>query len=70
MERLRLDGVERLWVGGLAQDVCVLATALDARALDIDVILLDRATRSVTKEGAGIARRKMVRAGVLFFPDL
>jgi nicotinamidase/pyrazinamidase len=69
-ERLRLDGVERLWIGGLAQDVCVLATALDARALGMDVILIDRATRPVTREGAEEARRKMVRAGVLFFPDL
>lgn len=68
MERLPLDGVERLWIGGLAQDVCVLATALDARALGIDVILIDRATRPVTKEGAGEAHRKMVCAGVLFFP--
>ncbi|MBV8775441.1 MAG: isochorismatase family protein, partial [Deltaproteobacteria bacterium] len=34
----RLKRVKRLWVGGLAEDVCVLATVLDARRNDFDVV--------------------------------
>lgn len=46
-ERLRHAGVRRLWIGGLAQDYCVRATALDAIREGFDVHLIVDATRAV-----------------------
>ena len=63
-ERLRKDGIRRLWTGGLAQDVCVCATALDARKLGYDVALIPGGSRPVTREGGEDALRRMGEAGV------
>ncbi len=62
--KLRRDGVTSVWIGGLAQDVCVLATALDARKEGFDVILIESATRPVTPDGGEKALREMRAAGV------
>jgi len=62
--RLRRDGVRRLWVGGLAQDVCVSATALDARRLGFDVHLIAGGSLPVSREGGLAALRRMSDAGV------
>ncbi|MDR9467906.1 nicotinamidase [Marinospirillum sp.] len=62
-EQLRKDSVRRLIVGGLAEDVCVLATVLDACKEGFEVILLQEATRPVTREGGEKARSKMRAAG-------
>lgn len=40
-------GVKRLFVGGLATDYCVLQSALDARRLGYDVVLLTDAVRAI-----------------------
>ena len=64
--RLRQDGVRRLWLGGLAEDVCVLATALDARREGFEVVLIADGTRPVTPQGGEEARHKMRDAGVQF----
>jgi nicotinamidase/pyrazinamidase len=61
--RLEHDGVKRLWVGGLAQDVCVLASVLDARRAGFEVHVLEEATRPVTDEGGKAALQKMEEAG-------
>jgi nicotinamidase/pyrazinamidase len=61
--QLRLDGVQRLWVGGLAEDVCVLASVLDGRREGFAVHLIREATRPVTPEGGKEAREKMREAG-------
>lgn len=45
--RLRERRVERVFVGGLATDYCVLNTALDARRLGFQVVLLEDAVRAV-----------------------
>ena len=45
--RLERDGVEHLYVGGLATDYCVRASALDARKTGIEVTLLLDAVRGV-----------------------
>lgn len=58
-------GIKRLFVGGLALDVCVLATVLDARAEGFEVVLLTEGTRPVTQEGGRKALEKMRRAGAL-----
>lgn len=61
--QLRREGIHRVWVGGLAQDVCVLATVLDARAEGFDVMVLKEAMKPVTPEGGEQAVRKMKEAG-------
>lgn len=63
--RLRRDGVIRLWVGGLAEDVCVAATAIDARTLGFEVCLIPGGSLPVTSEGGVAARRRMRDAGVV-----
>ncbi|WP_019569389.1 nicotinamidase [Thioalkalivibrio sp. ALE11] len=61
---LRNRGVGRIWVGGLAQDVCVAATAVDARKEGFAVHLIPDATRPVTAEGGREALQRMAEAGV------
>lgn len=63
--RLRADGVRRLWVGGLALDVCVLATVLDARREGFAVGVIRAGTRPVTAEGGKEAIEKMRTAGAM-----
>ncbi len=46
-ETLRDQGIERVWVGGLAQDVCVRATVLDACEAGFETHLIREATRAV-----------------------
>ncbi len=46
-ERLRLAGVRRLWVGGLALDFCVRASVLDALERGLEVHLIRDGTRAV-----------------------
>lgn len=64
--QLREQGIERVWIGGLAEDVCVLATALDARDAGFSVMLIANATRPVTAQGGDEARAQMREAGVRF----
>jgi nicotinamidase/pyrazinamidase len=64
-ERLRKDGVRRLWMGGLAQDVCVCASVLDARRHGYDVALIPGGSLPVTREGGLDALRQMREAGVI-----
>src|SRR6266481_4024393 len=45
--RFRSEGVKRVWIGGLAQDYCVRATALDAIRQGFDVRVIVDATRAV-----------------------
>jgi nicotinamidase/pyrazinamidase len=46
-ERLRSAGVKSVWIGGLAEDYCVRATALDAINEGFKVHLVPGATRPV-----------------------
>lgn len=61
--QFREDGIQRVFVGGLAQDVCVLATVLDGCREGFDVALIDDATRPVTAKGGEDSRQKMHNAG-------
>lgn len=63
--RLRRDGVRRLWIGGLALEVCVQATVLDARAEGFDAVLLQAGSRALTVAGAQAAIARMRRSGAL-----
>jgi nicotinamidase/pyrazinamidase len=61
---LRRKGIDRLFVAGLALDVCVMATALDARQAGLKVFLIPDGTRPVTASGGAEALDRMQAAGV------
>jgi nicotinamidase/pyrazinamidase len=60
---LRALGVERLLVGGLATDYCVLQTVRDARAKGYAVLLLDDAMRGTDAVRGSEARAEMIALG-------
>jgi nicotinamidase/pyrazinamidase len=62
-DRLRKLGVRRVFVGGLAQDVCVRATVLDAIRAGFAVHLIEAATRPVDRRAGARALEEMRRAG-------
>lgn len=61
--RLRAQGVERLFIGGLATDYCVLNTVTDALSLGFKVMLLTDAIRAVNvlAEDGQTAIAEMIR---------
>lgn len=63
-DELRRQGVNRVWICGLAQDVCVRATAIDARREGWDVHVLMDATRPATAEGGREAAADLTNHGV------
>ena len=70
-ERLSAGGgVERVFVGGLATDYCVLNTVLDARREGLEVIVLEDAVCPVEVEAGDGARAigRMREAGAAFIP--
>jgi nicotinamidase/pyrazinamidase len=68
-EQLRRDGVGRLWVGGLALDVCVLASVLDGRREGFEIVVIDEATRPVDAEAGRKALAQMREAGAEIFAE-
>lgn len=60
---LRARGVRRLWVGGLALDVCVRATVLDALREGFEVHLIRDGTRPVDAAAGARALAEMEAAG-------
>jgi nicotinamidase/pyrazinamidase len=64
-DTLRGDGVRRVWIAGVALDVCVRATALDAIDAGFEVHVIRQATRPID-EAKGVATiEELRRAGVL-----
>lgn len=61
--QLRRDGIRRLWVAGLAEDACVLATVLDGCREGFEVILIKNGTKPISSESSEKARRQMQDAG-------
>lgn len=65
-ERLRERGIRRLWIGGLAQDVCVHATVMDALSEGFEVRLIRDATRPVDPDkGADVLKEMEDRGAAL-----
>jgi len=62
-DALRRAGVTRVFVAGLAQDVCVRASVLDAVARGLDAHLIVAGTRPVSAEGGRAALDDMRKAG-------
>lgn len=65
-EQLRLRGVHRLFVCGLATDYCVQQTALDGIRNGFEVLLVENACRGVNFPPGSVARaiEEMCQAGV------
>jgi nicotinamidase/pyrazinamidase len=61
---LRRKGIRRVFIAGLALDVCVLATAMDARKHGFEVVLIQDATRAVDASSGHKALETMRTAGV------
>lgn len=59
-------GIKKLILTGLATDYCVLATAIDARELGFEVLLIEDAIRGVASDTTQAALARMKRTGVLF----
>jgi nicotinamidase/pyrazinamidase len=58
-------GVKRVFVCGLATDFCVAWTALDARKLGFEAVVVEDACRAIDMQGSlDAARQKMKKAGV------
>jgi nicotinamidase/pyrazinamidase len=64
-ELLHQSGIRRVWVGGLALDVCVSATVLDALKEGFEVHLIKNATRPVTPDGGRRAIDAMRATGCI-----
>jgi len=62
-ERLKRDGVRRLYIGGLALEVCVLASVMDARKAGFEVQLIEDATVPVYEEEGRKALSKIKQSG-------
>ncbi len=62
---LRAEGVDRVFVTGLATDYCVRATALDARRAGFEVVLVEDAVQGVAPDTVQQAFKDMDEAGVL-----
>jgi nicotinamidase/pyrazinamidase len=55
-----------VWIGGLAQDVCVRATVLDALRNGFAAVVIRDGTRPVTHAGGEAANEEMLSAGARF----
>jgi len=62
---LRSRGVRRVLVCGLALDVCVTWTALDAVTMDFAAVVLRDLCRAVTADGSAEALERLAVAGVV-----
>lgn len=60
---LREMNVRRVWIGGLATDVCVRATTLDAIEAGFKAALIPDGHRGITPEGIKEALGEMAEAG-------
>ncbi|NJO55415.1 MAG: isochorismatase family protein, partial [Rhodospirillales bacterium] len=66
---MRRRGIRRVWLGGLALDACIEATALDARREGLAVQMIPGATRPIDAEDGRQAIARMRAAGVVIEDD-
>jgi nicotinamidase/pyrazinamidase len=68
---LRERGLRRIFLAGLATDFCVHYSAVDARQLGFDVVLIEEGCRAINLAGSlDAARAGMAAAGVQRVDDL
>lgn len=61
-EQLRCDTIQRIWVGGLALDVCVFATVMDGLQEGFAVNLIRNGTKPVDETKENTVLQKMAAA--------
>jgi len=64
-ELLKQRGIRRLWIGGVALEVCVRASVLDALTAGFDVHVIVAGTAPVDEENGRRALEEMVQAGAI-----
>lgn len=67
--QMQREGINRLCIGGLALEVCVLATALDSIRFNLDTYVLLEGSCAITDQGAQEALNQMHAAGVNLIGD-
>ena len=67
---LKQDGIEALYVYGIATDYCVKATALDAAAAGYQVTVIESLSRGVSIESTARAIAKMRANGITILKTL
>jgi nicotinamidase/pyrazinamidase len=68
---LRERGLRRIFMAGLATDFCVHYSAVDARRLGFDTVVIEAGCRAIDLAGSlGAARAAMAEAGVQRVNDL
>ena len=68
---MRERGLRRLFLAGLATDFCVYYSAVDARRLGFDVVLIEAGCRAIDLAGSlDAAWAEMATAGVQRVNDL
>lgn len=68
-DRLRDRDVKRVFVGGLAKDVCVKTTANHALDEDFDVVMIEPATRAVDDEEGREAFENLAERGATILQE-
>lgn len=63
-EWLRQQEIRRVWIGGLVQEICVRATALDAVRTRLETAVLRHGTCPIDEEGGRRAFEEMRLAGI------
>jgi len=63
--QVRRDGLQRLWIGGLALDVCVLATVLDGLREGFAMQVIQNGTKPVDVAGQDKVLQQMTEAGAV-----
>jgi nicotinamidase/pyrazinamidase len=66
---LQQKGVRRVWIGGLALDVCVQATVLDALKAGFETHLISDASKPIDEMQGQRALENMRRAGAEIAED-
>jgi nicotinamidase/pyrazinamidase len=61
---LKKRGIERVWIGGLALDICVRASALDAARAGFETHVIPGACRALSREGEAETLAAFREAGV------
>jgi nicotinamidase/pyrazinamidase len=68
---LRERGLKRIFMAGLATDYCVYYSALDARRLGFDTVVIEAGCRAIDLAGSlAAASAEMAKAGVQVVKDL
>ncbi|KAL8950062.1 MAG: hypothetical protein Q9222_003885 [Ikaeria aurantiellina] len=63
---LRWEGIEKVFLVGVAGDVCVKCTAMDARKEGFECFVIEEGVQSISAEGWEKAKREMEGIGIQF----